>query len=145
MKRKLSLIVAAVIAAEIVVAATPAGAAPMRLNPSSYEQASDVTTVNHRRRGRGHWRGGRGDAGALIGGLAAGAIIGGLLAAPRYRDYYYDDYYEPRYYRPRVRYQRSGLGAHQSWCLNRWRSYDVYSDTYQPYNGPRRYCASPYN
>jgi hypothetical protein len=145
MKRKLSLIAAAVVAAEIAVAATPAGAAPMRLNQSSYEQASAVTPVNHRGWGRGRWRGGRGDAGAIIGGLAAGAIIGGLLAAPRYRDYYYDDYYEPRYVRPRVRYERRGLDPHQEWCLSRWRSYDIYSDTYQPYNGPRRYCVSPYN
>lgn len=145
MKKKLSLIAAAVLAAEVVVATTPVGAAPLRFNPS-HEQASDVTPVNHR--GGRRWRG-RDHTGAIIGGLAAGAIIGGLLAAPRYRDPYYDyydDYYfERRYYRPRVRYERSGLDAHQRWCLNRWRSYDIYSDTYQPYNGPRRYCVSPYS
>lgn len=148
MKRKISLIAAAALAAEVVVATTPAGAAPLRLNQSSFDQASVVTPVQYRNwRGRGHWRGrGGGNAGAIIGGLAAGAIIGGLLAAPRYRDPYYDDYYyERRYYRPRVRYERSGLDAHQRWCLNRWRSYDIYSDTYQPYNGPRRYCISPYS
>jgi hypothetical protein len=140
MKPKLSLIAAALLAAELGVATTPAGAAPLRLNQQSYEQAAAVTPVSHRR-----WRG-RNEAGLIIGGLAAGAIIGGLLAAPRYREYYYyDDYYEPRYYRPRVRYRSSGLDAHQLWCLDRWRSYDIYSDTYQPYHGPRRYCVSPYN
>jgi hypothetical protein len=140
MKPKLSLIAAAVLAAELVVATTPAGAAPLRLNQQSYEEAAAVTPINHRR-----WRGRRNDAGLIIGGLAAGAIIGGLLAAPRYRDYYYDDYYEPRPYRPRVRYRSSRLDEHQLWCLDRWRSYDIYSDTYQPYHGPRRYCVSPYN
>ena len=34
--------------------------------------------------------------------------------------------------------------AHVRWCKNRYRSYDVYSDTYQPYYGPRRRCRSPY-
>ena len=38
-----------------------------------------------------HHRHHHGNAGAIIGGLAAGAIIGGALA-PDSRDYYYDDY-----------------------------------------------------
>lgn len=35
--------------------------------------------------------------------------------------------------------------AHVRWCEQRYRSYDRRSDTYQPYNGPRRRCISPYN
>jgi hypothetical protein len=31
------------------------------------------------------------------------------------------------------------------WCQNRYRSYRRSSDTFQPYNGPRRRCNSPYN
>ena len=35
-------------------------------------------------------------------------------------------------------------GAHVKWCIAHYRSYDVATDTYQPYGGPRRYCRSPF-
>lgn len=35
--------------------------------------------------------------------------------------------------------------AHVNWCLNRYRSYRPRDNTFQPYNGPRRQCYSPYN
>ena len=57
-----------------------------------------------------------------LGAFAAGAIIGGAVAD-----------------RP-VRYG----GSHVEWCANRYRSYRAYDNTYQPYNGPRRLCNSPY-
>jgi hypothetical protein len=71
---------------------------------------------------------------------------------------YYDDFYDyrpyPRYYRPyryvqpypvvpRRYYRRSG-NAHVNWCYNRYRSYRAWDNTFQPYNGPRRLCRSPY-
>jgi hypothetical protein len=31
------------------------------------------------------------------------------------------------------------------WCANRWRSYRATDNTYQPSNGPRRACVSPYS
>ncbi|HSO47602.1 MAG TPA: BA14K family protein [Rhizobiaceae bacterium] len=34
--------------------------------------------------------------------------------------------------------------AHVRWCATRYRSYRAWDDTFQPYNGPRRYCISPY-
>lgn len=37
------------------------------------------------------------------------------------------------------------MGAHDNWCDNRYRSYSRSSKTFQPYNGPRRYCNSPYD
>ncbi|WP_432417039.1 BA14K family protein [Mesorhizobium australicum] len=37
-----------------------------------------------------------------------------------------------------------GPTAHVDWCAARYRSYDAWTDTYQPYHGPRRYCRSPY-
>ncbi|PWJ85688.1 BA14K-like protein [Pseudaminobacter salicylatoxidans] len=55
-----------------------------------------------------------------------GAIVGSMLAAPPPR----------RYYR--------GESAHVRWCYNRYRSYRAYDNTFQPYNGPRRQCISPY-
>lgn len=73
------------------------------------------------------------NVGAVIGGLAAGAIIGGALAQPRY--------VERRYVAPR-RYV--GGNAHVNWCYSRYRSYRAYDNTFQPYNGPRQQCYSPY-
>lgn len=39
---------------------------------------------------------------------------------------------------------RSG-NAHVEWCYNRYRSYRASDNTFQPYNGPRRQCYSPYS
>lgn len=57
-----------------------------------------------------------------LGAFAAGAIIGGAIAD-----------------RP-VRYG----GSHVEWCQDRYRSYRAYDNSYQPNNGPRRACNSPY-
>jgi hypothetical protein len=54
--------------------------------------------------------------------FGAGAIIGGAVS----RD-------------------RSYGGSHTQWCANRWASYRAYDNTYQPYNGGRRQCVSPYS
>ncbi len=67
----------------------------------------------------------------------AGALIGGALSEPAPR------YYEPRrIYREPVR--RVG-SAHVEWCFGKYRSYRASDNTYQPYNGPRTQCYSPYN
>ena len=34
---------------------------------------------------------------------------------------------------------------HYRWCDDRYRSYDYETNTFQPYNGPRRRCNSPYD
>lgn len=60
--------------------------------------------------------------------FAAGAIIGGAVAAP------------PR----RVITSGALPASHYSWCENRYRSYDVRTNSFQPYNGPRQQCVSPY-
>src|SRR5690606_32037730 len=50
--------------------------------------------------------------------------------------------YERGYYRDRPR----RLGSrHVEWCYDRYRSYRASDNTYQPYNGPRRQCYSPYS
>lgn len=78
---------------------------------------------------RRYWRGrDRGDAFAAgAAGLVTGAIIGGVIANQN----------QPR------RVIRSG-GGHVDWCYSRYRSYRASDNTYQPYNGPRRQCNSPY-
>ncbi|SES11818.1 BA14K family protein [Rhizobium sp. NFR03] len=69
--------------------------------------------------------------GVPLGAFAAGAIIGGALNA------------QPRYARPA--YTRTyGGNSHVAWCQARYRSYRAYDNTFQPYNGPRRQCNSPY-
>ena len=54
-----------------------------------------------------------------------GAIIGGALSSPPRRVY--------------------GGNAHVQWCYDRYRSYRASDNTFQPYNGPRRQCYSPYS
>lgn len=61
-------------------------------------------------------------AGAFI----AGAIIGGAIANSN------------------TGYYRGGGGSHVQWCYDRYRSYREYDNSWQPYNGPRRECISPY-
>ncbi|WP_246752887.1 BA14K family protein [Sinorhizobium sp. BG8] len=55
--------------------------------------------------------------------FGAGALIGGAIASS-----------------PRV----TTGSAHVNWCANRYRSYRAYDNTFQPYNGPRQQCYSPY-
>lgn len=33
---------------------------------------------------------------------------------------------------------------HVGWCTSRYRSYRAWDNSFQPYNGPRRNCISPY-
>jgi len=72
---------------------------------------------------------------------------------PRYeRRHYRPRYgYERRYYRPRYerpRYERpryyGGRNAHVSWCANRYRTYDPYTNRYHAGGGVYRMCYSPY-
>ena len=35
--------------------------------------------------------------------------------------------------------------AHIDWCYSNYRSYRASDNTFQPYNGPRRQCVSPYS
>jgi len=114
-----------------------------RSSPRYYRNNNDGRRWRDDRRWGGdrRWRGDRyyGDrrwrhhrsgsnAGAIIGGLAAGAIIGGALAQPRYA--------------PSRRYV--GGNSHVNWCYSQYRSYRASDNTFQPNNGPRRQCYSPY-
>lgn len=63
--------------------------------------------------------------------FGAGMIIGGAIASP------------PRHVEPR--YAAPDLPArHVRWCYNRYRSYRAFDNSYQPYDGPREQCYSPY-
>jgi hypothetical protein len=79
-------------------------------------------------RGYRHWRHGyrrHGDFWFPLAAFTAGALITGAIAN-----------------QPRVIYR--GGDAHVRWCYDHYRSYRASDNTYQPYNGPRRECVSPY-
>ena len=59
--------------------------------------------------------------------FGAGAVLGGALTAPSVQA-------APAY-----------GNSHTNWCANRYRSYRPYDNTFQPYNGPRQQCYSPYS
>lgn len=113
-------------------------------------EAANVLPVQYRERGRDFWRQGDGAYWKGYRGhrerrpghrqfngfwfpLAAfglGAIVGGAIAnnpgpGPGY-------------------YGGGNVSAHVAWCYNRYRSYRDWDNTFQPYNGPRRQCLSPY-
>lgn len=145
--RKITIsLIAAISALTFVV---PASAAPIFV-PLTAQVSSDVTDAQYRRdrrhsdrferRGRDtYWRGHRGYRHARPGyrrqgdlwfppaAFALGAILGGAIAAQE----------------PPIRYRPRG-GAHAEWCYNSYRSYRASDNTFQPFNGPRRQCVSPY-
>jgi hypothetical protein len=130
----------------------PVAAAPV-FTPRAPAMSSDIIPVEwnggHRRtprewryhgRRHGHWRGHRGWRGdyrhhrrhrgwhngaGLATGLITGAIIGGALSNGR-------------------TVYRGGGNSHVQWCYDRYRSYRASDNTFQPYNGPRQQCYSPY-
>lgn len=62
--------------------------------------------------------------------FGAGAVIGGAIAS------------QPRYVEPAP---TNGINPrHYEWCSNRYRSYRAFDNTFQPNNGPRQQCYSPY-
>ncbi|AWI56999.1 BA14K family protein [Sinorhizobium fredii] len=46
---------------------------------------------------------------------------------------------------PEPDYARRYDPRHSDWCAHRYRSYRAYDNTYQPYEGPRRLCYSPFS
>ncbi|WP_377292895.1 BA14K family protein [Rhizobium sp. SG2393] len=148
-KKWIAMAVSAVVVAS---AAVPVQAMPMNVPaPVTASSGSQDNLVQQVQYGRGYYlRGGRhyynGHRGYReyrrgyrqyngwwfpLGAFAAGAIIGGALndGRPVYRT---------------NRPVRVG-GSHVAWCQNRYRSYRAYDNTFQPYNGPRQQCYSPYS
>lgn len=82
-----------------------------------------------------------GGLGAALGGRSGaqtGAIIGGALGVittpqPGYRQ-------QPRYYQPQPTYAAPPRYCNYQACSYAYRSFDPGTCTFQPYNGPRRYC-----
>ncbi|MFZ2101511.1 MAG: BA14K family protein [Oricola sp.] len=66
-------------------------------------------------------------AALLIGGVIAGAAIANATQ-PK------DVYVEPV----------GNADAHINWCFGKYKSYRMSDNTYQPFDGPRKQCISPY-
>ncbi|WP_075290020.1 BA14K family protein [Pararhizobium arenae] len=157
MGRLSKLIPAALSAVFLITSVAPSQAFTSIPVPTKAERVSDVQTVQYRRDrdrdrdyrrgyyrngGRYYYNGHRGyrysrpgyrqynGAWFPLAAFATGAIIGGAVAQPR-----------PVYPAPSY----SGGGSHAQWCANRYRSYRAYDNTFQPYNGPRQQCYSPYS
>jgi len=134
-------------------AAMPANAAPVFV-PQASPASSDIQTVaerDFRWRHGGHWRGGQrfagnsgmywnghrgyreyrrgyrrhGDFWFPLAAFATGALITGAIVNSE----------NNRVYRG---------NSHVQWCYDRYRSYRASDNTFQPYNGPRQQCVSPY-
>ena len=119
------------------------------------------------RRHNGNWNGGNWNGGNWNGGdnwrwrhhrhhhghdfdTGAAAVLGlglGLGLGSIYNNGYYNNgYYNDGYYAPRRYYRTQRLSsAHVQWCYDRYRSYRSWDNTFQPYNGPRQQCWSPYS
>jgi hypothetical protein len=64
--------------------------------------------------------------------FVAGALIGGAIAN------------QPAVAAPPMYAPVRLSAAHVNWCENRWKSYRVSDNSYQPLSGPRQACVSPY-
>lgn len=47
-------------------------------------------------------------------------------------------------HRPFAHIQDTIWRQHVGWCASRFKTYNSYDNTYQPYSGPRKQCWSPY-
>ena len=157
MKKLLSGLCASALALSFGVASVaPLNAAPIYV-PQTVAPASDVQNVQYRMRGD-RWDRDRDDRRRRIIRRGDRYYLNGHRGYRDYRPGYrrHDDFWFPAAAflagalitgainadRPRV---RSGSSAHVEWCYDRYRSYRAYDNTFQPYNGPRRQCYSPYS
>lgn len=149
MRRKLSVLVrsglvalAATFALPVVAEASPAALGRMPAASLS-DTSAPLIDVRHRDwrgdRWRDDWRWRHRPHRRNHWGRWGGSGIYFSFGIPAYR------YYQPRYYQPRRIYRSGGMSpAHIRWCYDRYRSYRAWDNSFQPYNGPRRQCWSPY-
>jgi hypothetical protein len=124
------LAAAALVALSMVPSANVVSAMPINNSLAlRHAAASDIETVQWRRRG---W--GPGVGAAILG----GAIIGGMLANPYYGPSPY--YYGPGPYYPAPAYVGPAPGDPVAYCMQRFRSYDPASGTYLGFDGYRHPC-----
>lgn len=75
-------------------------------------------------------------SGPDLGSALVGALVGGIIV---------NQIQQSGHHRPQGTHHGGYLSRnHLDWCQNRWRSYRLSDNSYQPYNGPRRICVSPH-
>jgi hypothetical protein len=98
--------------------------------------AAALTLMMSQSAGANHWR------------HRDGITFGFSFGSPYYYGYPYPLYRPYRHMHPYAvpprRIYRGGRNAHVNWCYHRYRSYRAWDNTFQPYNGPRWQCRSPY-
>jgi hypothetical protein len=140
--KKTALVLAAAAALGTLGLSWSAQALPLGSGAPTVEKQTkaNIETVSHRRHWRGHrWRHRHHDG---DGWRYGGAFLGGVLIGSALNNAYYDDYYDdppPRRYGYRV------ADDHVAYCLDRYRSYDVETDSFLGYDGYRHRCNSPYD
>jgi hypothetical protein len=145
MRMRSAVLAAAVFAAGVPMLAGSASAAPLSSSLAMRDAVSSATAmteqVQWRRRGGYRRGGGRGFGGAAAGAFIGGAIIGGALAS---RPYGYGYGYGSGYYDDGPTYYSGGGygggGDAIAYCQQRFRSYDVRSQSYLGYDGLRHSC-----
>jgi len=143
--------VAAAMALTSLPAATSALASPIaplpKVTTQSFAGLADVVEVGHKRKykkskhkkykGKRHYKRyskhrkhkKRKYHGFDAGSFVAGTLLGVIITQPGTR-YVYD--------------QRSLPKVHVHYCKNRYKSYRLWDNSWQPYHGPRKFCRSPY-
>lgn len=174
MRKFLSALCATALTASIAVtSALPANAAPVYMPKAPAVEHSDVVKVQDWRwKKRGNWNGNEFRRGDWNSGMGNRRNVRRALNNGYYNNGYYNGYRGYRYKRNGYRYYNGwwfpagafvagaiiggaianngpryyngGGSAHVEWCYNRYRSYRAYDNTFQPYNGPRQQCYSPY-
>jgi hypothetical protein len=112
--------------------------------PTIKTQNPDIQLANHR-----HWRH-HGGSGIFLG-FGLSPFYSPFYGNPYYGGYGYGGYgyggygygygypyYAPRYYRP------VSSSRHVRWCLDRYRTYNVRTNTFRGYDGYLHRCRSPY-
>jgi hypothetical protein len=77
-------------------------------------------------------------------GIFLGFGLAPLFYSPFYRPHYYQPYYYEPYYAQRYYYAPAGGSRHVRYCLNRYRTYNVRTNTFRGYDGYLHRCRSPY-
>lgn len=80
----------------------------------------------HSRHHHRYYRHSRNNSGAVAAGLIGGMLIGGMAASAV------------------AQQNQSAWSNHVNWCSQRFRSFRVSDNSWQPNNGPRRQCISPF-
>ena len=95
-------------------------------------QDSNIQNVSHR-----YWRHRNRYRSGVFLGLGVAPFLGnGYYGSP----YYYDDYDDDDYYV----YAPRRSSRHVRWCLNRYQTYNIRTNTFRGYDGDLHRCRSPY-